>query len=166
MEHGIEVKRMRRNKQEAMEMYRQMCCLRRQGDSRAQIAGAFGCSVSTVDRAVRLCGEKEIKRDSFEEHREKVLQMYDGGATQKEIADATGMSVSAIHRRLRKMGKRRRRGWRPEGSTRKPMGHREQEETFPAARQYAQADVRRVKAIRVKVRGRWKTMQDVSDWWL
>lgn len=112
MEHGIEVKRMRRNKQEAMEMYRQMCCLRRQGDSRAQIAGAFGCSVSTVDRAVRLCGEKEIKRDSFEEHREKVLQMYDGGATQKEIADATGMSVSAINRRLRKMGKRRRRGAR------------------------------------------------------
>lgn len=103
---------MRRNKQEVTEMYRQMCGLRRQGESRAEIAGAFGCSVSTVDRAVRLCGEKEIKRDSFEEHRGKVLQMYDGGATQKEIADATGMSVSAINRRLRKMGKRRRRGAR------------------------------------------------------
>lgn len=157
---------MRRNKQEVTEMYRQMCGLRRQGESRAEIAGAFGCSVSTVDRAIRLCGEKEIKRDSFEEHREKVLQMYDGGATQKEIADATGMSVSAINRRLRKMGKRRRRGWHPEGSTRKQMGHREQEEIFPVARQYAPARVRQVKKIRVRVRGRWKTMQDVSDWWL
>lgn len=157
---------MRRNKQEVTEMYRQMCGLRRQGESRAEIAGAFGCSVSTVDRAIRLCGEKEIKRDSFEEHRGKVLQMYDGGATQKEIADATGMSVSAINHRLRKMGKRRRRGWHPEGSTRKQMGHREQEEIFPVARQYAPARVRQVKKIRVRVRGRWKTMQDVSDWWL
>lgn len=147
-------------------MYRQMCRLRRQGDGRAEIAGAFGCSVSTVDRAIRLCGEKEIKRDSFEEHRGKVLQMYDDGATQAEIADATGMSISAINRRLRKMGKRRRRGWHPEGSTRKQRGRRKREEIYPVARQYAQADVRRVKEIRVKVRGRWKTMQDVSDWWL
>ncbi len=157
---------MRRNKQETWEMYRQICGLRRQGTGRAEIAVAFGCSVSTVDRAIRLCGEKEVRRDSFEEHQETTMQMYDDGATQAEIAAATGMSVSVIGRRLRKMGKRRRRGWHPEGSTRKPMGHREQEETFPVARQYAQAEVRRVKEIRVKVRGRWKTMQDVSDWWL
>lgn len=157
---------MRKNKQEAMAMYRQMCSLRRQGESRAEIAGAFGCSVSTVDRAVRLCGEKGTKRDSFEEHRAEVLQMYVAGATQKEIADTTGMSVSAINRRLRKLGIRRGRGWHPEGSTGKQMGHREQEEIYPVARKYAPAEVRRVREIRVKAGGRWKTMQDVSDWWL
>lgn len=147
-------------------MYRKICELRRQGTGRAEIAGAFGCSVSTVDRAIRLCGEKEVRRDSFEEHQAAAVQMYDDGATQAEIAAATGMSVSVIGRRLRKMGKRRRRGWHPEGSTRRPMGHREQEEISHVARQYALADVRRVKEIRVKVNGKWKTMQDVSDWWL
>lgn len=157
---------MRRNEQETFAMYRQICGLRREGIRRKDICELFGCSVSTVDRAIRLCGEKEIKRDSFEEYRGKVLQMYDSGATQAEIAAATGMSVSAINRRLRKMGKRRRRGWHPEGSTRKTTGHREQEGMFPVVRQYASADVRRVKEIRVRVRGRWKTMQDVSDWWL
>lgn len=153
-------------------MYRQVCDLRRQGTGREEIAGALGCSVSTVDRAIRLCGEKEVRRDSFEEHRDEAMRMYDDGATQAEIAAATGMSVSVIGRRLRKMGKRRRRGWHPEREYRRPrelMLHREQreqEEEFPEARQYAQAEVRRVREIRVKVRGRWKTMQDVSDWWL
>ena len=58
-------------------MYRQICGLRRQGTGRAEIAVAFGCSVSTVDRAIRLCGEKEVRRDSFEEHQETTMQMYD-----------------------------------------------------------------------------------------
>ena len=80
-------------------MYRQICGLRRQGTGRAEIAVAFGCSVSTVDRAIRLCGEKEVRRDSFEEHQETTMQMYDDGATQAEIAAATGMSVSVIGRR-------------------------------------------------------------------
>ncbi len=161
---------MRKNKQEVMAVYRQMCSLRRQGESRAEIAGAFGCSVSTVDRAIRLCGEKGTKRDGFEEHRAEVLQMYVAGATQKEIADAAGMSVSAINRRLRKLGIRRGRGWHPEGahrSPREPMGHREQREPEERleVRQYA-VHVRRVKKIRVRVGKQWKTMQDVSDWWL
>ncbi len=161
---------MRRNKQEVTEMYRQMCGLRRQGESRAEIAGAFGCSVSTVDRAIRLCGEKEIMQDSFEEHREQVIIMYKDGVTLKEIADMTGMSVSAINRRLRKMGMRRGRGWHPEGehrNTREPMRHREQSaaEEHLEARQYA-VHIRRATKIRVRVGRQWKTMQDVSDWYL
>lgn len=103
---------MRRNKQEVTEMYRQMCGLRRQGESRAEIAGAFGCSVSTVDRAIRLCGEKEIMQDSFEKHREQS----------------------------------------------EPEEHLE-------VRQYA-VHIRRATKIRVRVGRQWKTMQDVSDWWL
>lgn len=52
-------------------------------------------------------------------------------------------------------------------SPRESIGHREQgePEEHLEVRQYA-VHIRRVKKIRVKVRGRWKTMQDVSDWWL
>ncbi len=119
------------------------------------------------DRAIRLRGGKEVRRDRFEEHRGKVLKMYDGGATLKEIADATGMSISAINRGLRKLGIRRGRGWHPEGGHRSRTGHREQRELeeYLEVRQYA-VHVRRVKPIRVKAGGRWKTMQDVSDWHL
>lgn len=160
---------MRRNEQETFAMYRQICGLRREGIRRKDICELFGCSVSTVDRAIRLCGEKEIRQDSFEEHKAEVLKMYGDGATQKEIADATGMSVSAINRRLRRLGIRRGRGWHPEGEHRSPrdMGHREQSgpEDHLEVRQYAR-HVRRVKEIRVRVGRQWKTMQDVSDWWL
>ena len=142
-----------------MEMYRQMCCLRQQGDGRAEIAGAFGCSVSTVDRAIRMCGEKELKRDSFEEHRGKVLQMYDDGATQAEISapDFDPYLLYPPRLCLRILP------CHGECFFLLPVSH-----WFPRAplRQYAQAEARRVKEIRVKVRGRWKTMQDVSDWWL
>lgn len=160
---------MRRNEQEVMEMYRQICGLRKEGIRRKDICELFGCSISTVDRAIRLCGEKEIRQDSFEEHKVEALEMYGDGATLKEIADATGMSVSAINRRLRRLGMRRGRGWHPEGEHRRPrdMGHREQGETeeHMEARQYAR-HVRRVKEVRVRVGRQWKTMQDVSDWYL
>lgn len=162
---------MRRNEQEVMEMYRQICGFREEGVRRKDIGEIFGCSISTVDRAIRLCGKKEIRRDSFEDHKDEALEMYRNGATQKEIADATGMSVSAINRRLRKLGIRRGRGWHPERrdrSQREPMGHREQgelEKGLLEVRQYAR-HVRRVKEIRVRVGRKWKTMQDVSDWYL
>lgn len=151
-------------------MYRQICGLRKEGIRRKDICELFGCSISTVDRAIRLCGEKEIRRDSFEEHREQVLTMYADGATLKEIADAAGMSVSAINRRLRKMEMRRGKGWHPEEghrSPREPIGHREQREPEEhlEVRQYA-VHIRRAKKIRVRVGRQWKTMQDVSDWWL
>lgn len=152
-----------------MEMYRQICGLRKEGIHRKDICELFGCSVSTVDRAIRFCGEKEIRRDSFEEHKAKVLGMYHSGATLKEIAEVTGMSVSAINRRLRRLGIRRGRGWHPEGENRRlrDMGHREQSEAEEhlEVRQYAR-HVRRVKEIRVRVGRQWKTMQDVSDWYL
>lgn len=161
---------MRRKEQEVFEMYRQICGLRKEGICRKEIGALLDCSVSTVDRAIRLCGEKEIRQDRFEAHREQVLVMYRDGATHKEIADKTGMSVSAINRRLRKLGIRRGRGWHPEGahrSPREPMGHREQQEPEERleVRQYA-VHVRRVKQIRVKAGRQWKTMQDVSDWYL
>ncbi len=161
---------MRRNEQEVMEMYRQICGLRKEGIRRKDICELFGCSISTVDRAIRLCGEKGIRRDCFEEHREQVLAMYADGATLKEIADGTGLSISALNRRLWKLGMRRGKGWHPEEGHRSPresIGHREQgePEEHLEVRQYA-VHIRRVKKIRVKVRGRWKTMQDVSDWWL
>lgn len=156
---------MRRNEQEAMEMYRQICGLRKEGIRRKDICELFGCSISTVDRAIRLCGEKEIRRDRFEEHREQVLTMYADGATIKEIADAAGMSVSAINRRLRKMEMRRGRGWHPEGENRRPreMGHREQSEPEEhlEVRQYAE-HVRREKPY--FTHGKW--WKDVSDWYL
>lgn len=62
---------------------------------------------------------------------------------------------------------RRGRGWHPEGGRRSRTGHREQRELeeYLEVRQYA-VHVRRVKPIRVKAGGRWKTMQDVSDWYL
>lgn len=158
---------MRRKEQEVFEMYRQICGLRKEGICRKEIGALLGCSVSTVDRAIRLCGEKEIRQDRFEAHREQVLVMYRDGATHKEIADQTGMSVSAINRRLRKLGIRRGRGWHPEGACRNRTGHREQREPEECleVRQYA-VHVRRVKKIRVRVGKQWKTMQDVSDWWL
>lgn len=161
---------MRRNEQEVMEMYRQICGLREEGVRRKDICEHFGCSISTVDRAIRLCGEKSIKRDSFEEHRAEVLKMHGDGATLKEIADETGMSVSAINRRLRKLGMRRGSGWKPGAghqSQREPMCHRERREPEEhlEVRQYAR-HVRRVKKIRVRVGRQWKTMQDVSDWYL
>lgn len=157
---------MRRNEQETFEMYRQICGLRKEGIRRKDIGEFFGCSVSTVDRAIRLCGEKEIRQDSFEEHREQVIVMYKDGVTLKEIADATGMSVSAINRRLRRLGMRRGRGWHPEGehkNPREPMGHREQSEPEEhlEVRQYAR-HVRREKPY--FTHGKW--WKDVSDWYL
>lgn len=156
---------MRRNEQEVMEMYRQICGLRREGIHREDISEIFGCSISTVDRAIRLCGEKEIRQDSFEEHKDEALEMYRNGATQKEIADATGMSVSAINRRLRRLGIRRGRGWHPEGKnqSQRDMGHREQSEQEEKleVRQYA-VHVRREKPY--FTHGKW--WKDVSDWYL
>lgn len=162
---------MRRNEQEVMEMYRQICGLRKEGIRRKEICELFGCSVSTVDRAIRLCGEKEIRRDGFEEKRGQVLAMYRDGAALREIADVTGMSVSALNRRLRKLGMRRGRGWHPEGkhmAPREQTSHREQgnrEGSSPEPLQFAER-TRRIKKIRVRVGWQWKTMQDVSDWWL
>lgn len=158
-------------RQATEEKYRQICRLREQGMRIKEIAAEMECSASVVDRAVKVFREGELRRACFADHKDEIVGMYKDGATLKEIAEAAGLSITTINRHMLDMGIHRGKGWKPERAHRRlrePMCHREQGEQegeIPAPRQYA-VHVRRVRKIRVKVNYKWKTMQDVSDWWL
>lgn len=108
-------------------------------------------------------------RDNFEDHRGKIMEMYQNGESLRRISEETGISITTINRHLLDMGMRRGKGWKSskgQQEQRKPMLHREQrdcdeEQTFPTPRRYADNTKR---SVRVVIRG--KVYQDVSAWYM
>lgn len=149
---------------ETEEKYKEICRLHAEGKKKAEIVEALHCATSTIDRAIKLCGEKR-RRDTFEDHKDTIIRLYDAGVTAERIAEETGLSANTIHRNLRAMGFRRGRGWQPAGSKGWKQIHRVQEETEeevdPRYLQYAQHTR---KAERIVIRG--KTYLDVSAWYM
>lgn len=146
----------------------EICRLYRAGRTREQIAEEAYCSISTVDRVLRLSGDIK-QRDSFEDHKETVMELYRAGSAQKEIAEKTGLSEQTISRNLRQMGMKRGKGWKAEPGKRGPrlpISHRERREyagelELPIPRQYADNTKR---AAKVEIRG--KIYWDVSAWYM
>lgn len=147
---------------------KEICRLSREGKTRKQIAEEMYCSISTVDRALHLYGDIPV-RDNFEDHREKIVEMYQAGETLKRIAEETGISVSTINRHLLNMGLYRGKGWKPgqaQWAQRKPVSHREQRERKEESeiltpRRYVDNTKR---SVTVVIRG--KVYQDVSAWYM
>lgn len=136
--------------------------LRRQGMQRRDIAEEMLCSVSVVDRALRLLDEG-LRRPNFEKHREEIITMYKKGVPVKEIAEKTGLSENTINRRMRAIGKGRDRGWKPAGYTQKERDRLYvQEQNGPMPVFYAIPEIR--KAERIVIRG--KAYLDVSAWYM
>ena len=130
-----------------------------------EIAEALHCAPSTIDRALRLYREIPI-RDTFEDHKETIVSLYDAGATLETLAEETGLSANTISRNLRKMGLRRGRGWKPaDYQQRRRTGvyaqEEPKEEVDPRYLQYAQHTRR---AERIVIRG--KAYLDVSAWYM
>lgn len=153
-------------RKETEEKYKEICRLHREGKKKSQIETELHCAPSTIDRALQLYGEI-TRRDTFEDHKETVIRLYEAGATLEKMKSETGLSISTINRNLRNMGLRRGRGWKPEeskGHTRKQI-HREQvepekeDEILP--RQYTR-HIRRAEHIEIRGKGYW----DVSAWYL
>lgn len=145
--------------------YKEICRLHAEGKKKAEIAEALHCATSTIDRAVRLCGEKR-RRDTFEDHRDTILRLYDAGVAAEKIAEETGLSANTIHRNLRAMGLRRGRGWKPADYQQRRRtgiyaqeGPEEEPEIFPLVHA---KDTRR--AERIVIRG--KAYLDVSAWYM
>lgn len=150
---------------ETKEKYKEICRLHAEGKKKAEIVEALHCATSTIDRAIRLCGEKR-RRDTFEDHKEKIVRLYDAGATLEKMAEETGLSTHTISRNLRAMGLRRGSGWKPaDYQQRRRTGIYAQEEPeeelelFPLI--YAK-ETR--KAERIVIRG--KAYLDVSAWYM
>lgn len=150
---------------ETEEKYKEICRLHAAGKKKAEIVEALHCATSTIDRAIRLCGEKQ-RRDTFEDHKDTIIRLYAAGVTVKKIAEETGLSANTIHRNLRAMGLLRGRGWKPaDYQQRRRTGVYAQEEPeeelelFPLTRA---KDTR--KAERIVIRG--KAYLDVSAWYM
>lgn len=154
-------------RKETEEKYKKICELRKAGKSRQEIVNELNCSTSTIDVAIRYFGE-EVRRDSFENHKETILEMWKAGKLLEQIAKETGISISTINRNLLAMGLRRGSGWKPGRRNRGQkniVSHREQaeqiEEPEVSPRQYAESTRR---STTVVIRG--KTYQDVSAWYM
>lgn len=154
-------------RRETEKRYKKICELRKGGKSRQEIMEAVHCSMSTINLALRMLGEKE-RRESFEDHQTKIVEMWQAGETLEQIAEETGISISTINRRLLGMGLSRGKGWKKGQEmrkVRKPISHREQAECMegPEIGPFQYADnTRRSKTVVI----RGKTYQDVSAWYM
>lgn len=153
-------------RKETEEKYKEICRLHRDGKKKSQIEAELHCAPSTIDRALQLYGEIQ-RRNSFEDHKETIVRLYDAGETLEKMKSETGLSITTINRNLRNMGLRRGRGWHPEESKRhtRRQIHREQaepeEEVNLQDLQYAKYTRR---AERIVIRG--KAYLDVSAWYM
>lgn len=152
-------------RKETEEKYKEICRLHAEGKKKAEIVEALHCATSTIDRALRMYREIP-RRNTFEDHKETIVRLYDAGATLEKMSQETGLSMKTIHRNLRDMGLQRGRGWQP-------ADHRQRNRTWvyaqaepeekvdPRYLQYAQ-NTRR--AERIVIRG--KAYLDVSAWYM
>ncbi|MFG6334814.1 MAG: hypothetical protein K1W20_04985 [Lachnospiraceae bacterium] len=154
-------------RRETEKRYKKICELRKAGKSRQEIMKAVHCSMSTIDLAIRILGEK-AKRESFEDHKAEIVEMWQAGETLERIAEETGISITTINRRLLGMGLSRGKGWKKGQEmrkVRKPISHREQAERTEGPEigpiQYAD-NTRRSETVVI----RGKTYQDVSAWYM
>lgn len=141
-------------RKETEEKYKEICRLFWSEKSLDEIAEEVHCSRATVDRAISIYGAIP-KRDSFDNHKEEAIALWEQGATGEQIAERTGLSISTVNRNLRDMGYRRRRKRAESRKTAEPPYQEEELELFPLA--YAKT-VRR--AERIVIRG--KVYLDVS----
>lgn len=152
-------------RKETEEKYKEICRLNAEGKKKAEIVEELHCATSTIDRALRLYREIP-SRDTFENHREKIVHLYDAGVAVEKIAEETGLSANTIHRNLRAMGLRRGRGWQPadyrQGNRTGIYAQAEPDEDLGLFPLVHAKDTR--KAERIVIRG--KAYLDVSAWYM
>lgn len=151
-------------RKETEKKYKEICHLHAEGKKKAEIVEELHCAPSTIDRALRMYREVP-RRDTFEDHKDTIVCLYEAGETLEKMTEETGLSANTISRNLRKMGLRRGRGWKPEKSAHWKQIHRVQEETEEEVDlRYLQYDQHTKKAERIMIRG--KAYLDVSAWYM
>lgn len=152
-------------RKETEEKYKEICRLHAEGKKKAEIVEALHCATSTIDRAIRLCGEKR-RRDTFEDHKDTIIRLYEAGETLEKMTEETGLSAHTISRNLRKMGLRRGRGWKPaDYQQRSRTGIYVQEEPKEEPMLFPSVHVKDTRrAERIVIRG--KAYLDVSAWYM
>lgn len=133
----------------------------RQGKSRREISETLHYTKQTVDRVIRQYGLAP-KQETFEAHKEEIIEMRKSGMTYQEIADATGLSMSTVSRNMQYMDIECDKSGRGQ-KERKPEIVRVTAERHENVRpeQYAK-DTRQIRHIEVQ----GKSYQDVTDFFM
>lgn len=82
--------------------YDEIAELFRQGKSRREISEELHYTKQTVDRVIRQYGLAP-KQETFEAHKEEIIEMRKNGMTYQEIADAIRLSMSTVSRNMQYM---------------------------------------------------------------